>query len=427
MEILSKNNTAVNTYEVEVKFGADEFEAALNAAYNRRKSGISVHGFRKGKAPRKVIERQYGEGVFFEDAVDYLYRNNIEKLAGEFEPEVVDVKDSEAKEVNKENGVTIKTVFITKPEVEISDYKGLKVKKTVKTVSDEDIDKEINSMREKVARLITVEDRAVENGDTAVIDFEGFVDGTAFENGKGEKFPLEIGSNTFIPGFEEQIVGKNIGEEFDVNVTFPEDYQEESLKGKPAVFKCKLHEIKAKEMPELNDDFVKDVSEKDTVDELKAEIREKLEKRYAEDAENDLDNALMDAMLENMKAEIPDAMYERHIDDLIREWSARTRISVKDYLKYTGMTAVQFRKGFEESAKRQVKLRLSLEKIAELENIEVSQEDIEKEYSSLSEQYQIDVEKVKQAIPEKTVISDLKIEKAIDLVKNSASVEEVNE
>ena len=282
-------------------------------------------------------------------------------------------------------------------------------------------------MRERVARLVSVEDRAVENGDTAVIDFEGFVDGVAFENGKGEKFPLEIGSNTFIPGFEEQIVGKNIGDEFDVNVTFPEDYQEESLKGKPAVFKCKLHEIKSKEMPELNDDFVKDVSEKDTVDELKADIREKLEKKNAEDSENEADAALMDAMLANMKVEIPQAMFERHIDDRIREWSARTRISVQDYLKYTGMTAVQFRANFEESSKRQVRMRLALEKIAELENLEVSQEEVDKEIADLAEQYKVDAEKVKQLIPEKTIISDLKIEKALDLVKNSAVIEEVTE
>lgn len=426
MEILSKNNTAVNTYALEVKFDAKEFEDAVNSAYNRQKSKIAVPGFRKGKAPRKVIERQYGENVFYEEAVDILYKNNMEKLVEEFDLEVVDVQNSEITEVSKENGVTFKTEFITKPEVEISDYKGLNVKKTVKNVTDEDIDKEIDVMRERVARLITVEDRAVENGDTAVIDFEGFVDGVAFENGKGEKFPLEIGSHTFIPGFEEQVVGKNIGEEFDVNVTFPEDYQAENLKGKPAVFKCKLHEIKAKEMPELNDDFVKDVSEKDTVDELKAEIRENLEKKNAEDAENESDSALMDAMLANMKAEIPNAMYERHIDELIREWSARTRISVSDYLKYTGMTAVQFRANFEESAKRQVKLRLALEKIAELENFEVTQEEIDKEVAELAEQYKIDAAQVKAAIPEKTLISDLKIEKALDLVKNSAVVEEVN-
>ena len=282
-------------------------------------------------------------------------------------------------------------------------------------------------MREKVARIVTVEGRAVQEGDTAVIDFEGFTDGVAFDGGKGEKFPLEIGSHTFIPGFEEQIVGKNVGDEFDVNVTFPEDYQAENLKGKPAVFKCKLHEIKAKEMPELDDDFVKDVSEKDTVDELKAEIREKLEKQYAEEADNACDNDIMDEMVGKMKAEIPEVMYERRIDEIAREWVSRTRIDIKDYLKYTGMNMAQFRANFREPAKRQVELRLALEKIAELENIEVAQADIDKEYADLAEQYKMDVEQVKNAIPAETLTLDIKIEKALELVKNSAEIEEVKE
>ena len=266
MEIVSQNNTATNTYAIEFKFSAEEFEAAINTAYNQQKSKITVPGFRKGKAPRKVIETHFGANVFFEDAVNYLYNHNIEEIVKKTGLDVVDVQNTEVTDVSKENGVSMKADFITKPVVEISDYKGIKVKKTVKTVTDEVVDEEINKMREKVARIVTVEGRAVRDGDTAVIDFEGFVDDVAFDGGKGEKFPLEIGSHTFIPGFEEQIVGKNIGEEFDVNVTFPEDYNAESLKGKPAVFKCKLHEIKAKDMPELDDDFVKDVSEKDTVD-----------------------------------------------------------------------------------------------------------------------------------------------------------------
>lgn len=427
MEIVSQNNTATNTYAVEFKFSAEEFEAAINTAYNQQKSKISVPGFRKGKAPRKVVETHYGANVFFEDAVNYLYNHNIEEVVNKTGLEVVDVQNTEVTEVSKENGVSMKADFITKPEVEISDYKGLKVKKTVKTVTDEVVDEEINKMREKVARIVTVEGRAVQEGDTAVIDFEGFTDGVAFDGGKGEKFPLEIGSHTFIPGFEEQIVGKNVGDEFDVNVTFPEDYNAESLKGKPAVFKCKLHEIKAKEMPELDDDFVKDVSEKDTVDELKAEIREKLEKQFADEAADAADNALMDEMIGKMKAEIPEVMYERRIDEIAREWVSRTRIDIKDYLKYTGMTMAQFRANFREPAKRQVELRLALEKIAQLENIEVSAEDIDKEYADLAEQYKMDVEQVKAAIPVDTLTLDIKIEKALELVKDSADIEEVKE
>lgn len=427
MEIISQNNKAVNTYAVEIKFSAEEFDAAVNAVYNHQKSKIAIPGFRKGKAPRKVIERNYGEGVFYEDAVNSLYTDNIEEAVDKSGLEVVDIENTEVSEVSKENGVTIKADFITKPVVEISDYKGLEVTKTVKTVNDDVINAELNKKRESVARLVTVEGRSVQDGDTAVIDFEGFTDGVAFEGGKGEKFPLEIGSNTFIPGFEEQIIGKNVNDEFDVNVTFPENYQSEDLKGKPAVFKCKLHEIKAKELPELDDEFVKDISDKDTVDELKAEIRETLEKQFSEEANDAADSALMDKMLENMKAEIPEAMYEHRVDEIAREWSARTRININDYLKYTGMTAAQFRANFMESAKRQVQLRLALEKIADLENIEITADDISKEYDELAEEYKIDLENVKAAIPEKTLVTDLKIEKALDLVKNSAKITEVNE
>lgn len=427
MEIVSQNNTATNTYAVEFKFSAEEFEAAISTAYNQQKSKITVPGFRKGKAPRKVIETHYGANVFFEDAVNYLYNHNIEEIVEKTGLDVVDVQNTDVTDVSKENGVSMKADFITKPEVEISDYKGIKVKKTVKTVTDEVVDEEINKMREKVARIVTVEGRAVQEGDTAVIDFEGFVDDVAFEGGKGEKFPLEIGSHTFIPGFEEQIVGKNVGDDFDVNVTFPEDYQAENLKGKPAVFKCKLHEIKAKDMPELDDDFVKDVSEKDTVDELKAEIREKLEKQYADEAADAADNALMDEMLGKMKAEIPEVMYERRIDEIAREWVSRTRIDIKDYLKYTGMTMGQFRANFREPAKRQVELRLALAKIADLENVVVSQEDLDKEYADLAEQYKMEVEQVKAAIPVDTLTTDIKIEKALEIVKDSADIEEVKE
>lgn len=427
MEIISQNNTATNTYAIEVKFGADEFETALNTVYNRQKSRITIPGFRKGKATRKLIETHYGANVFYEDAVNSLYNDNIEEIIDKTGLEVVNVENTQLVEVSKENGVSIKADIIVKPDVEVSDYKGITVKKIVKTVTDEAVEEELNKMRDRVSRIVTVEGRSVQDGDTAVIDFEGFVDDVPFDGGKGEKFPLEIGSHTFIPGFEEQVIGKNIDDEFDVNVTFPEDYQADNLKGKPAVFKCKLHEIKAKEMPELDDDFVKDVSDKDTVDELKAEIRENLEKQYSEEAEDASDTELMDKMLENMKAEIPQVMYERRIDEIAREWEARTRININDYLKYTGMTMTQFRANFKDAAKRQVNMRLCLEKIAKLENIEVSAEDIEKEYNDLAEQYKLDVENVKGAISEKTLTTDLMIEKALDLVKDNANIEEVKE
>ncbi len=427
MEIISQNNTATNTTAIEFSFTAEEFENAISAAYNKRKKSITVPGFRKGKAPRKVIEAQYGESVFYDDAVNSLYNQNIVAVIDKTGLDVVDVENTEVVEVSKENGVKFKADIITKPVVEISDYKGLEVKKTTKTVDDAAVDAEIDKIRNRNARSISVEDRAAQIGDTAVIDFEGFLDGVAFEGGKGEKFPLELGSGSFIPGFEEQVAGKNIGEDFDVNVTFPEHYQAENLAGKPAVFKCKLHEIKGKELPNVDDEFVKDVSEFDTLDEYKADIKSKLEKAAADEASTNLDNALVDAVIGKMKAEVPQVMYQRRIDEIVREWSARNRISVEDYLKYTGVTMDQFRANFTEVAKRQVDLRLALEKIAELENITVSDEDVEKEYADMAEQYKVDVDKIKAAVPADAIKNDLKIEKALDLVRDSAKIEEVTE
>lgn len=427
MEIISQNNTATNTTAIEFSFTAEEFENAISAAYNKRKKSITVPGFRKGKAPRKVIEAQYGESVFYDDAVNSLYNQNIVAVIDKTGLDVVDVENTEVVEVSKENGVKFKADIITKPVVEISDYKGLEVKKTTKTVDDAAVDAEIDKIRNRNARSISVEDRAAQIGDTAVIDFEGFLDGVAFEGGKGEKFPLELGSGSFIPGFEEQVAGKNIGEDFDVNVTFPEHYQAENLAGKPAVFKCKLHEIKGKELPNVYDEFVKDVSEFDTLDEYKADIKSKLEKAAADEASTNLDNALVDAVIGKMKAEVPQVMYQRRIDEIVREWSARNRISVEDYLKYTGVTMDQFRANFTEVAKRQVDLRLALEKIAELENITVSDEDVEKEYADMAEQYKMEADKIKAAVPADAIKNDLKIEKALDLVRDSAKIEEVTE
>ncbi len=427
MEIISQNNTATNTTAIEFSFTAEEFENAISAAYNKRKKSITVPGFRKGKAPRKVIEAQYGESVFYDDAVNSLYNQNIVAVIDKTGLDVVDVENTEVVEVSKENGVKFKADIITKPVVEISDYKGLEVKKTTKTVDDAAVDAEIEKVRNRNARSISVEDRAAQIGDTAVIDFEGFLDGVAFEGGKGEKFPLELGSGSFIPGFEEQVAGKNIGEDFDVNVTFPEHYQAENLAGKPAVFKCKLHEIKGKELPNVDDEFVKDVSEFDTLDEYKADIKSKLEKAAADEASTNLDNALVDAVIGKMKAEVPQVMYQRRIDEIVREWSARNRISVEDYLKYTGVTMDQFRANFTEVAKRQVDLRLALEKIAELENITVSDEDVEKEYADMAEQYKMEADKIKAAVPADAIKNDLKIEKALDLVRDSAKIEEVTE
>lgn len=427
MEIISQNNTATNTYTIEFTFSAEEFEAAVNTAFNKKKKSITIPGFRKGKATRRMVEAHYGEGVFYEDAVNSLYNSNIVELVDKTGLDVIDVADTEVLDVNKETGVKFKAELIVKPEVKISDYKGLEVKKIVKNVNDDAVNAEIDKMRSRNARIVSVDDRATILGDTAVIDFDGYLDGEAFEGGKGEKFPLELGSNTFIPGFEEQVVGKNIGEEFDVNVTFPENYQAENLAGKAVVFKCKLHEIKGKDMPALDDEFVKDVSEFDTVDELKADVKTKLEKKAADDMEQQVDNDLVEALVAKMEAEVPEVMYERRINEIAREWSASNRIKIEDYLKYTGITMEQFRASFKDIAKKQVDLRLCLEQIAADENIEITAEDIEKGYADLAEQYKMEIDKVKSVLAEDAITGDLKIEKALDIVRDNAKIEEVTE
>ncbi len=425
MQIISNSKTEANTVEVEIQVDAQEFEAAVQSVYLRRRKNITIPGFRKGKATRKMIETQYGENVFYEDAVNGMYQKTVADAAEELKLEVVDVPDTEVTDVSKEKGVTFKVKYTVKPEVNISGYKGLKLEKKVKTVTDGDVDKEIERVRNNSARIIDVTDRPAQNGDTVILDYEGFCDGKAFDGGKAEKFSLELGSGRFIPGFEDGVVGKNIGEDFDVNVTFPEDYHASELAGKPAVFKCKLHEIKAKELAELDDEFVKDVSEFDTLDEYKADIKEKLTKTANDQADSALDDAAAEKLSELMEAEVPAAMYEHRMADMLREWEYRNRyagITLQDYLKYTGLTAEQFKENFRKPAEIQVKLRLALEKIAEIENIEVTPEELEQHYKELSEQHKMDVEKIKEIVSEEGLIKDLQAQKAFDFVKDNAEI-----
>ena len=427
MEIISNNKTAANTVEAEIKVNAADFEAAVQATYLKQRKNITIHGFRKGKATRKMIEAQYGEQVFFEDAVNSIYQKTVAEAIDELKLDVVDIPKTEVASVTKEDGVLFKVTFTVKPEVNISGYKGLKVEKTVKTITDEDVDKEVDRVRNSNARIIDVTDRPAQNGDTVVFDFEGFCDGEAFDGGKAEKFSLELGSGRFIPGFEDQIVGKSIDEDFDVNVTFPEDYNAENLAGKPAVFKCKIHEIKGKELAELDDEFAKDVSEFDTLAEYKADVKAKLEESAKKRAENELSDTLAEKVAEILEGEIPEAMYENRISDMLREWEYRNRyagVTLNDYLKYTGMTLDQFKEGFRKPAEIQVKLRLALEKIAELENIEVDDAALEAEYAKLAEEHKMDVEKVKSVISAESLAKDIKAEKAFDLVKETAEVTE---
>ena len=416
-----------NRVELEVEVDAASFEAAVSKAYKKNIGKMNVPGFRKGKAPRSLVEKIYGSGVFYEDAVNALYPEALDAAIQESGYEYVEDKiDLDVESVGKE-GLVFKAVITVKPEVELGEYKGLKATKKNQPVTDEDMENELKKVQERGARLVAVEDRPAQDGDTVTFDFEGFVDGEPFEGGKAENYTLVLGSGQFIPGFEEQIVGKSFDEEFDVNVTFPEDYHAENLKGKPAVFKCKLHEIQVKELPELNDDLAKDTSDFDTLEELKADIKAKLEHEREHAAQDAVENQLIDGLLEGFKAEVPEAMYTHRVDDSVRDFDYRLQsqgLNLQMYMQYTGMDMDAFRAGFREQAEKQVKLRLALEKIVKLENIEPSEEEIEAEYAKYADQYKMDVERVKKLIPAKELAKDLAVGKAMELVKDSAVITE---
>ena len=423
MGLVSTNKIDATKYELIINVDAEGFEKALQEAYLKARKHININGFRKGKAPRKMIEQLYGDNVFFEDAVNLLVNTDVAPIVEETDYELIASPDIEVTSVNKADGVEFKVTITTKPEVEISDYKGIEIEKTVKAITDEDVNNQIEALRERNGRLITIEDRAAENGDIAVIDFEGFKDGVAFEGGKDTNYELALGSNTFIPGFEEQIVGKKTGEEFTINVTFPENYQMEELAGQPCEFKIKLNEIKAKELPDLDDEFVKDATEFETLDELKADIKSKLEERASKNAEIEADNKLYEALVDKMTADIPEVMYESKIDEMVRDFEMRLSqqgLNLEMYLTYTNMDMAAFRKTFEAQAQMQVKVRLALEKIAELENVEVSDEKVEEEINKMAEQYNLTAEKIKAIVSPKAIKSDLKVAEASKIVKDSA-------
>ena len=423
MGLVSTNKIDATKYELIINVDAAGFEKALQEAYLKARKHININGFRKGKAPRKMIEQLYGDNVFFEDAVNLLVNTDVAPIVEETDYELIASPDIEVTSVNKNDGVEFKITITTKPEVEISDYKGIEIEKTVKAITDEDINNQIEALRERNGRLVTIEDRAAENGDIAVIDFEGFKDGVAFEGGKDTNYELALGSNTFIPGFEEQIVGKKTGEEFTINVTFPENYQMEEIAGQPCEFKIKLNEIKAKELPELDDEFVKDATEFDTLDELKADMKAKLEERASKNAEIEADNKLYETLIDKMTADIPEIMYESKIDEMVRDFEMRLSqqgLNMEMYLTYTNMDMSAFRKTFEDQAQKQVKVRLALEKIAELENVEISDEKVEEEINKMAEQYNLTADKIKAIVSPKAIKSDLKVAEASKIVKDSA-------
>lgn len=372
-----------------------------------------------------MIEQLYGENVFYEDAVNALVRTDITKVLEDEDYDLIAAPEIAVDSVNKEDGVKFKVTVTVKPEVEISGYKGIEVEKTVNAVTDEDIDKQLQALRERNGRLVTVEGRPAENGDIAVIDFEGFKDGVPFEGGKDENYELALGSGTFIPGFEDQIVGKSTGDEFTINVTFPENYQMEDIAGQLCEFKIKLNEIKAKELPDLDDEFVKDATEFETIDELKNDMRTKLEERSAKNAEMEAENKIFESLIEKMTADIPQIMFENKIDEMVRDFEMRLSqqgLNMEMYLTYTNMDMAAFRKTFEDQAKNQVKVRLALEKIAVLENVEISDEKAEEEISKMAEQYNLTVEKVKSVVSVKAVKEDLKVAEASKIVLDSAKI-----
>lgn len=426
MSLKSSNKVDTNVWELEVSVDGDTFKDAVTKAYLKQRKNITIPGFRKGKAPRAFIEKYYGEGVFYEDALEAIYPDAVASAIEEAKLEPVDTPyDLEIPEMGND-GVTMKFKVTVKPEVELGEYKGLKAtKKSTKDTADE-VKAELARMQEQNSTVSDVDDRAVKKNDIVVIDFEGFVDGKAFEGGKAEKYELTIGSNQFIPGFEDQIIGHKIGDKFDVNVKFPEDYQAD-LASKDAVFKIKLHGIKVKEVPALDDEFAKDVSEFDTLDELKKDIKKQLEKRKNDDAENELHNTLLEEVAKGIKAEIPEAMIEKTIDDDVNEYSYRLQsqgLKLETYLKYTGMDMKGFREGFKERAETQVRLNLALEKIIEKEKIEVTEEDIEAEYKKYADAYNMDIDTIKKAVSAESLKPELASRKAIDLIVDSAVVTE---
>ena len=424
MALKSSNLTATNTYEVEVEVDGKTFMEAVAKVFKKQAKKLAVPGFRKGKAPRAIIEKMYGEDVFYDDAMQDCYPDALDEACEAAGLKVITVTGLEATHVSKE-GFTFKATVVVEPEIKIKDYDGIEVEKLSTEVTDEMIDEEIDRVRERNSRMITVEDRAAENGDTVVIDFEGFCDGEAFEGGKAEEYNLELGSGNFIPGFEEQIVGHNTGDEFDIDVKFPEEYQAENLKGKDAVFKIKLHEIKTKELPEVDDDFVKDVSEKDTVAEYRDELKEQIAKRLESESERDLDDKLTNAIIEKVEGEIPEQMYDREAQNMVREMDMRLRQQGMDfdtYMKYTGMDANAVLEMYKPEAQRRVKMRLALEKIAELEKIEPTEEEINAEYDKMAEAYNMEADKVKEIIPVDSIKEDLGVQLAMKHIKDNAVI-----
>ncbi len=424
MEVLKHQKGENSTYEISGKINAEVFNAAVSDVFKRNAKQFNVPGFRKGKAPRHLIEKMYGQDVFYSDAINNIFPAEYEAVVDELGIEPVDRPSVDIENVDTTDGVVLNITVIVKPEITVGKYKGLSAEKTDNTVTDKEIDERIEDMQKRNSRLITREGKA-EDGDSTNINFEGFVDDVPFEGGKGEDFNLVLGSGQFIPGFEEQIVGHSAGDEFDVTVTFPEQYHSDELAGKESVFKVKLNEVKFNELPELDDEFVKDVSEFDTLDALRDSIKTEIAERKEREGETAFEDALIGQIIDTIEGDIPSVMFENRISDMVHDFERRLQgqgLNLDTYMKYVGQDNDSFRKGFEEEATRQVKTRLALEKIAEAEAIEATEEDIQKEIERIAEAYKMEADKVREIIPMNDVKKDLALNKALDLVKESAKV-----
>ncbi len=419
-------NEKLERSQVELHFSVEQsvFEAACERAYKKEVGKINIPGFRKGKAPRAMIEKMYGKGFFYDTALNDILPSSYEDAIKEAGIEPVAQPEIDVLSID-ENGVVFTAKVYVKPDVQIEGYFGIEVNKEVAPVTEDEVNKELDLVRERYSREIDANDRPAELGDTTVIDFEGFVDGVAFEGGKGEDYALKLGSGQFIPGFEEQIVGHSVDEEFDVNVTFPAEYHAEDLAGKASVFKVKIHAITKVELPELDDEFAKDASEFDTLAEYKADLKAKIEKRHEAAAQNAVDGQIMDALIEKLVADIPEAMYDTEAENFVRDYDNQLRmqgLDLKTYFQYTGMTLETLRAQFRPQAEKQVKARLALEKIAELEGLTASEDDINGEYARIAEAYGIDVEQVKASIDPEFIGADMKVKLALDAVKEKSVV-----
>lgn len=423
-------NIDINKYKLTFSVSAEKFKEGLDYSFNKNQKHFNIKGFRKGKVPRQIIEKTYGVEVFYDDAFNFVLKDAYPKAAKESKLEIVSRPEIDVESASKEEGVVFTAIVYTKPEVKISEYKGLICEKPSTTVNKDDVEAYLNREREKHSRINPVTDRAVKKGDLVNIDFEGFIDGVAFEGGKGEKYDLEIGSKTFIDTFEDQIIGKNIGDEFDVNVTFPENYDKEELASKPATFKVKINEINEKILPELNDEFVQDTTEFETLKDYKKDIKSKLTAMKKEEADKKMKETVLEALIEKVEVDIPEAMIELEIDNKINEFRngiGAQGLTLDAYLNYMGQSLENMREAYRIICEKQVKGRLALEAVAEAEKVKVSEKDIDAELTRIAEAYRIDKEKIESIFGEEekeNIIKDLKTQKALDfLVKNSVQPE----